>query len=189
MKILYPKLIIISILLLVIFVVILVILTTSPSKIIKTKIIKTNSCNSKTLNVKMTYPTNWQLKEQPTKGTTYKQAIEQGKAKLSFAPDSENKESKLDLAVLPTNQDLNSITKQYALYKEKEKFSANGFEWSVGEIPIGGDYTNLSCIGFGVKPNISEDFKEFKNKLVQVDCQHYNLEKNELADFVKDIRI
>jgi len=151
--------------------------------------IKTKSYSDVALGVNLTYPSNWQVTDKLAEDTTYKQAIEQGKAKLSFAPVPENKDSKIDLAVLPTNQDLNSITKQYALYKEKEKFSANGFEWSVGEIPIGGDYTNLSCIGFGVKPNISEDFKEFKNKLVQVDCQHYNLEKNELADFVKDIRI
>ncbi|KKP87946.1 MAG: hypothetical protein UR93_C0026G0002 [Berkelbacteria bacterium GW2011_GWA2_35_9] len=148
---------------------------------------KTTIYSDTTLGVELAYPADWQLKELPKEGTTYKQAVKEGKAKLSFTPSSNNKDSKVELVVLPTNQDLASITKQYTLYKEKEKFSANGFEWSVGEIPRGGDYNDLSCRAFGTTKNVDQAIDEYKSRVVQVNCNNFVLSNEELKKILADI--
>ena len=150
---------------------------------------QTNNYKSSSLGVIVSYPSDWQLTDKPSEGISLNEAIVNGKAKLSFTPNPNENKDKIDLTIIPTDLDLDAVTKQYAQYAEKERKFSHGIVWSIGEIPAGSGKPILSCLAFGITTNRSFEFKEFKNQVISINCQNFNLESKKLRDFIQGIDI
>lgn len=148
---------------------------------------KTNTYQDTVSGVSINYPVGWQLESKPSTGLTRKEALESGKAKLTFVPNASDNQSKIDVMIIPTNQELDAIAKQNSLYREKERKNFRGVRWSLGEISKTKENSKSTCMGFGVTPSTGDEFIEFKNNLITITCQKTNLEIEELRDFASGI--
>lgn len=150
---------------------------------------KTNTYNDSLSGVSFNYPVGWQLESKPSVELSRKEALESGKAKLTFVPNTSDNQGKIGVMIIPTNQELDAVAKQNSLYREKERKNFRGVKWSLGEISKTKENAKSTCLGFGITPNASNEFKEFKNNLITITCEKANLEIKKLRDFTRGIVI